>query len=309
MQPPPTLPAANTTANAGSYGEPVSDVTGHLLQQILSNIADGGGVYAALRERNLALHDLPGMPDIYGDDVPQLHPEPTEKEKEYCLETIRALLDSSSSKKPQGEVIRSFFEAPLLSQDPPVGDRGRALLARCAVEELGVSRIVFSQLSERDELAGHALSAIHAQQEGVKVAQKVSSWLPISTPWSDEVIAAAEPVGTQQELRSGIESVYAHVLGYVTSTVADANGVVSHEAPVLSSAAGTGTDTATDELRVVGSSVARHPDLSKMYARPAVRSSDILNILNKERDQISSSGWFYEHAAGSSLQPSSFSRM
>ena len=50
------------------YGEPVSDVTGHLLQQVLSNISDGGAIYATFRDRGLALHTNPGMVDIYSEE-------------------------------------------------------------------------------------------------------------------------------------------------------------------------------------------------------------------------------------------------
>ena len=111
------------------YGEPVSDVTGHLLQQVLSNISDGGAIYATFRDRGLALHTNPGMVDIYSEeeDNSQEKLAPTKEEEEYCLVAIRALIaetESGKSKRPQGEVIRSFFEPPLQSQDPPVGDRG-----------------------------------------------------------------------------------------------------------------------------------------------------------------------------------------
>ena len=107
----------------------MSDVTGHLLQQVLSNISDGGAIYATFRDRGLALHTNPGMVDIYSEeeDKSQEKLAPTKEEEEYCLVAIRALIaetESGKSKRPQGEVIRSFFEPPLQSQDPLVGDRG-----------------------------------------------------------------------------------------------------------------------------------------------------------------------------------------
>ena len=176
---------------------------------------------------------------------------------------------------------------------------GQQLLAHFALEELGLSRIVFSQICERDKLAEYALSAIRAQQDGVQVAQKVAAILPISTPWSDEIIAAAEPVGTLQDLRSGVEAVYAHVLGYTASTIADENGVLSHER--LSSTSTKDAENDVGVVAAVGTAVARHPDLEgAVYARPSTRSSSVTQILNNEREavagKVDGGAWLYDNA-------------
>jgi hypothetical protein len=142
--------------------------------QVLTNITHRGAVYDSLADRGLDC-----IPHSHTHSCNPVSPAATPDEVEHHEGRIASLLQAAEQKgtEPQGAVIRSFFTTDANEQ------RDAALMAQCAVNELGVGCIVFSQLSELDHKVGLAIGAFEAQQQGVQVAQKISNWLPISTPW------------------------------------------------------------------------------------------------------------------------------